>query len=107
MLPRHSSKIALVSGIATAVALAAMVAATPIIFQTAAAVTTPADDCRNAIQTALADRRISSSEMQAIKVECANGAAPSGCLSTIQAARADGRITAGEVTAIKEACGLD
>lgn len=68
----------------TVITLAAMVAAAPMLFQTAAAVTTPADDCRDAIKTALVDRRITSTEMQTTKAECANGGAPTGCLSTIQ-----------------------
>jgi hypothetical protein len=85
-------------------ALVAMVAATPMLFQMAAAVTTPADDCRNAIKTALADKRITFTEMQTIKAACANGGAPTGCLATINAARADHVITQAEITAIKTAC---
>lgn len=79
-----------------------MVAAAPVLVTSAAA--TPADDCRNAIKTALADRRITFTEMQTIKAECANGVAPSGCLGTIKAAREDGVITQAELTAIKAAC---
>jgi hypothetical protein len=86
------------------ITLAAMVAATPMLFQMAAAVTTPADDCRNAIKTALADKRITSTEMQTIKAACANGGAPTGCLATINEARADYVITQAEITAIKAAC---
>ena len=86
------------------IALVAMVAATPMLLQTAAAVTTPADDCRNAITTALADKRITFTEMQTIKAACANGGAPTGCLTTIRTAREDHVITQAEITAIKAVC---
>ena len=89
---------------AAVVALASMVGASPLLLQSAAAVLTPADDCRAAIQNALTDKKIAYDEMQTIKADCANGAAPSGCLTTIKTAREDHVITSAEVTAIKAAC---
>ena len=89
---------------ATVLALAAMVGASPLLLQSAAAVTTPADDCRTAIHNAIADKKITYDEMQTIKAECANGGAPTGCLTTVKLAREDHVITSAEITAIKAAC---
>ncbi|HEV8386624.1 MAG TPA: hypothetical protein VGQ03_03280 [Nitrososphaera sp.] len=105
MLSRKGfNKLTTIAGASTAIARVAMVAGTPMLFQNAAAVTTPADDCRNAVKTALTDKRITDTEFQTIKAECANGGAPSGCLTTIAAARADYVIMQAEITAIKAAC---
>jgi len=101
---KRLEKLTTFAGASTAIALVAMVAAIPMLFQNAAAVATPADDCKNAIKAALTDKRITYTEMQTIKAECANGGAPSGCIATIAAARADYVITQAEITAIKAAC---
>jgi hypothetical protein len=70
--------------------------------QLAAAV--PSENCTATIQTAIADRRVSASEREAIKDAC-GGSANAECLAAVQSATADRRVTQTEVQAIKAACG--
>ena len=69
--------------------------------QLAAAV--PSENCVATIQTAIADKRISSADRDGIKAACGLSA-PTACLAAIQAAAADRHVTLAEAQAIKEAC---
>lgn len=81
-------------------------AVAPVTVQQATAATTSvtiSPECAAAIRDALADRRITSSEIDAIKVACADSASEE-CVDTIVAAASDRKITRAELDAIRAAC---
>ena len=65
----------------------------------------PSENCTATIQTAIADRRVSASEREAIQAAC-GGSANADCLAAVESAIADKRVTQTEAQAIKAACGL-
>lgn len=67
------------------------------------AAATPSDNCIATIKVAIADRRVSSSEREAIQDACGSTASEH-CLAVVKTAIADKKITQAEVQAIKAAC---
>lgn len=95
--------ITMVLGLITAIVVTALVGISILGHQQEANATTISPECAAVIKNALADRRITNSEIEAIKAACASSV-PEGCIDTILAAAADRKITPAEIEAIKTAC---